>query len=154
MRTNLEFAPFHQSSVGFDRLFNLLENASRQGSSGHLPLYDIIRLGQDAYRIVVAVPGFRLEDMELTQQPNLLLISGNVRDIGDADYLHRGIERRSFVLRFGLADYVDVTNANLADGLLAIDLKRDLPQAMKPRKIMIDGDVEPNQIDGSSSSSN
>ena len=137
MRTTLDFSPFYRSSVGFDRMFSLLENANRIGSSGGLPAYNIVRAGEDAYRIVLAVPGFSMDDLEISQQPNLLLVSGNLDAQAEEEYLHRGIESRSFVHRFELADYVEVANANLANGLLTIELKREVPEAMKPRRIQI-----------------
>jgi len=139
MRTNLDFSPFYRSSVGFDRMFNLLENAARIGSAANLPSYDIVRVGDDAYRIQVAVPGFAMDNLEITQQPNLLLVTGNAPEQGEAEFMHRGIERRSFIHRFELADYVEVVGAELKDGVLTIELKREVPDAMKPRKIEIGG---------------
>jgi molecular chaperone IbpA len=136
MRTNLDFTPFYRFGVGFDRLFDMLENAERL-NGGAWPSYDIARSGEDASRISMAVPGFRMDDLEVTQQPNLLVVSGNAKTDPKADYLHRGIDNRSFTRRFELADYVEVSGANLADGILTIELKRELPEAMKPRKIDI-----------------
>jgi molecular chaperone IbpA len=134
MRTNRDFTPFYRFGVGFDRLFDMLENAERL-NGGAWPSYDIARSGEDAYRISMAVPGFRMDDLEVTQQPNLLVVSGNAKADQKADYLHRGIDSRSFTRRFELADYVEVSSADLADGILTIELKRELPEAMKPRKI-------------------
>jgi molecular chaperone IbpA len=145
MRTSLDFTPFYRSSIGFDRMFNLLENASRLGTASSLPAYDIVRAGEDTYRIVLAVPGFSMNDLEISQEPNLLLISGNVGDRPEQDYLHRGIDSRSFTQRFELADYVEVVGAHLADGLLTIELKRELPEAMKPRRIQIAGSMAQDQ---------
>jgi molecular chaperone IbpA len=145
MRTSLDFTPFYRSSIGFDRMFNLLENASRLGTASGLPAYDIVRAGEDTYRIVLAVPGFSMNDLEISQEPNLLLISGNVGDRPEQDYLHRGIDSRSFTQRFELADYVEVVGAHLADGLLTIELKRELPEAMKPRRIQIAGPMAQDQ---------
>jgi molecular chaperone IbpA len=145
MRTSLDFTPFYRSSIGFDRMFNLLENASRLGTASGLPAYDIVRAGEDTYRIVLAVPGFSMNDLEISQEPNLLLISGNVGDRPEQDYLHRGIDSRSFAQRFELADYVEVVGAHLADGLLTIELKRELPEAMKPRRIQIAGPMAQDQ---------
>jgi molecular chaperone IbpA len=147
MRTNLDFTPFYRSSVGFDRMFNLLENASRLGSAANLPAYDIVRQGDDAYRIVLAVPGFSMDKLEVTQQPNLLLVTGNVGDEAEGAYLHRGIEKRSFIHRFELADHVEVAGASLADGILTIELKRELPEAMKPRRIEIGAPRPQQQIE-------
>jgi molecular chaperone IbpA len=137
MRTTLDFTPFYRSSVGFDRMFSLLENASRLGTSAGLPAYNIVRSGDDTYRIVLAVPGFTMDGLEVSQQPNLLLVSGNAAEDGQEEYLHRGIETRSFTHRFELADYVEVASANLANGLLTIELKREVPEAMRPRRIEI-----------------
>jgi molecular chaperone IbpA len=136
MRTNLDFTPFYRFGVGFDRLFDMLENVERL-NGGAWPNYDIARSGEDAYRISMAVPGFQMDDLEVTQQPNLLVVTGNAKADPKADYLHRGIDNRSFTRRFELADYVEVSSANLADGILTIELKRELPEAMKPRKIDI-----------------
>ncbi len=137
MRTNLDFSPFYRSSVGFDRMFHALENANRLGTAAGLPAYDIARVNEDTYRITLAVPGFGMEDLEITQQPNLLLVSGNKQDAPEQEYLHRGIESRSFQHRFELADYVEVAGANLTNGLLTVELKREIPEAMKPRRIQI-----------------
>jgi molecular chaperone IbpA len=137
MRTTLDFSPFYRSSVGFDRLFSLLEESARLGSPARAPAYDIVRTGEDGYRISIAVPGFSLNDIEISQQPNLLVVSGKAVERESADYLHRSIETGSFSHRFELADYVEVTAANLVDGLLTIELKRELPETMKPRRIEI-----------------
>jgi molecular chaperone IbpA len=118
-------------------MFSLLENASRVGTSAGLPPYNIVRSGEDAYRIVLAVPGFTMDSLEVSQQPNLLLVSGNAGESANEDYLHRGIDTRSFTHRFELADYVEVANANLVNGLLTIELKREVPEAMRPRRIEI-----------------
>jgi molecular chaperone IbpA len=150
MRTNLDFSPFYRSSVGFDRMFHALENASRLGTAAGLPAYDIMRASEDTFRITLAVPGFGMDDLEITQQPNLLLVSGNKKDAPDQEYLHRGIESRSFQHRFELADYVEVAAADLQNGLLTIELKREIPEAMKPRRVNIGastGKGEQRQLD-------
>jgi molecular chaperone IbpA len=150
MRTTLDFSPFYRSSIGFDRLFNLLDDASRNGSSSGAPNYDIARAGEDAYRITIAVPGFAMDQLEITQQPNMLQVTGNAPENDNVDYLHRGIASRSFVHRFELADFVEVASAALVNGLLTIELKREVPEAMKPRRIDIASDryqaPEPKQI--------
>ena len=138
MRTNTDFAPFFRSTVGFDRLFDLLENTSRLTTASNWPPYDIARTGEDGYRISLAVPGFSMGDLEITQQPNMLVISGR-RAEEQAELLHRGIPTGSFTHRFELADYVDVVEARLSDGLLTVELKREVPEAMKPRRIEIAG---------------
>jgi molecular chaperone IbpA len=134
MRTNLDFSPFMRSTVGFDRLFDLLENTSRLTTASSWPAYNIGHIGEDAYRITLAVPGFAMDDLEVTQQPNLLVITGKKAQDG-SDLLHRGIPSGNFTHKFELADYVDVVDARLADGLLTIELKREVPETMKPRRI-------------------
>ena len=146
MRTNLDFSPFTRSTVGFDRLFDLLEHSTRLTTASSWPAYNIARTADDAYRISLAVPGFSLTDLEITQQPNLLVITGKKAD-EDGDLLHRGIPAGSFTQKFELADYVDVVNAHLADGVLTIELKRDVPETMKPRRIALSstGTQQPNK---------
>jgi molecular chaperone IbpA len=139
MRTNLDFSPFFRSSIGFDRMFNLLEDTARYGTSPSWPSYDIARTGEDGYKIAIAVPGFSMSDIEITQQPNLLIVSGKGKQPGQDDILHSSIQKGDFELRFELADFVEVTSASLVDGLLTVALKRELPEAMKPRKIEIGG---------------
>jgi molecular chaperone IbpA len=136
MRTNLDFAPFFRSTVGFDRLFDLLENTSRLTTASNWPAYNIARTGEDGYRISLAVPGFAMDELEITQQPNMLVVSGKKAD-EEAEHLHRGIPSGNFTHRFELADYVDVIDARLSDGLLTVELKREVPEAMKPRRIEI-----------------
>jgi molecular chaperone IbpA len=118
-------------------MFNLLEEASRIASVNGVA-YDIIRIGDDGYRIALAVPGFAQENLEISQEGNVLVITGNVGSGGaDGEVLHQGIRNRSFTQRFELADYVNVTGANLANGLLTIELQREIPEALKPRQISI-----------------
>ena len=141
MRTNLDFSPYARSSVGFDRMFNLLDEASRFSSANGVA-YDIIKAGEDGYRIVLAVPGFARDQLEITQEGNVLLVTGNVSEPHlEGEVLHQGIRTRSFTQRFELADYVNVTAANLVDGLLTVDLRREIPEALKPRQIAINGMV-------------
>lgn len=134
VRTNLDFSPFMRSTVGFDRLFDLLENSSRLTTASTWPAYNIARVAEDAYRISLAVPGFTLDELEITQQSNLLVVSGKKTD-EDGDLLHRGIPSGNFTQKFELADHVDVVNAQLADGILTVELKREVPETMKPRRI-------------------
>ena len=138
MRTNLDFSPFSRSTVGFDRIFDLLENTTRLTTASSWPAYNIARTSDQGYRISLAVPGFTLNDIEITQEPNLLVVNGT-KTGEDVDLLHRGIPAGNFTHRFELADYVDVVAASLADGLLTIELKREVPEAMKPRRIAISG---------------
>lgn len=137
MRTALDFSPFYRSSIGFDRVFNLLENASRPHAVDSWPPYDIARTDENSYRVTVAVAGFSPDDLEISYEPNLLIITGDRKENGDADYLHRGLAAKSFIRRFELADHVKVSGASLVNGLLTIDLVREVPEAMKPRRIDI-----------------
>ena len=136
----LDLTPYRRSTVGFDRLFDLLENQVRGNGGDNYPPFNIERQGEDAYRITLAVAGFRPDDLDITQQQNLLVIQGKKRDEqSTGEMLHLGIANRAFERRFELADYVRVANADLADGLLVIDLVREVPDAMKPKKILLGG---------------
>jgi molecular chaperone IbpA len=146
MRTNFDFAPFRRSTVGFDRLFDLLESGASAQVADNYPPFDLERRGDDDYRITLAVAGFRTDEIEIVAQQNLLIVSGRRRDDGDRDYIHRGIATRAFERRFGLADYVQVKNAELSDGILAIDLVREIPEEMKPRKVAIGGAGDTAQV--------
>ena len=135
-----DFAPYRRSTVGFDRLFDLLENHARNNAGENCPPFNIERRGEDSYRITLAVAGFRPDDLEITAQQNLLVVQGRKRDDDSAsEMLYLGIANRGFERRFELADYVRVDNAELADGLLVIDLVREVPEAMKPKKIALAG---------------
>ena len=138
MRNNFDFAPYRRSTVGFDRLFNLLEAGAREDAG--YPPFDILKDGEDSYRITLAVAGFRPEDIEVVAQQNQLTVTGKrAEDNGKGDYLHRGIAARAFERRFQLADFVEAGNASFENGLLSIALKRVVPEAMKPRRIEIGG---------------
>lgn len=137
MATAYDYAPLFRSTVGFDRVFNLLENAQRARSISDWPPYDIVKTGDDNYRITVAVAGFAQDDLDITFQSNLLTITGKKGEAQADEYLHRGIAGRPFEHRFELADHVRVTGADLQNGLLSIDLVREIPEALKPRKIDI-----------------
>ncbi|MCW8060715.1 Hsp20 family protein [Agrobacterium tumefaciens] len=137
MRNDLDFAPLYRSSVGFDRVFNLLNNAQRLQAIDTWPPYDIVKTSDDAYRIEMAVAGFGDSDLDIIQERNVLVIKGQKAEAKDGEYLHRGIAGRSFERRFELADHVKVEDASLVNGLLTIALKREIPEAMKPRKIAI-----------------
>jgi molecular chaperone IbpA len=133
-----DFTPYRRTMVGFDRLFDLLENQNRMGSSDNYPPFNIERRGEDAYRITLAVAGFKPADIDITAQQNLLVVQGKKADeASNAQFLHVGIAQRGFERRFELADYVRVDDANLEDGLLTIDLVREVPEAMKPKKIAV-----------------
>ncbi|MER8373219.1 Hsp20 family protein [Mesorhizobium sp. M1406] len=137
MRTNLDFSPFYRSSIGFDRIFNLLENASPSQNADNWPPYDIAKLGEDTYRIVVAVAGFGEDELTITHEPNMLVIEGTKGENEEVQYLHHGLALRPFFRRFELADHVSVVRARLENGLLIIDLKKEIPEEMKPRRIAI-----------------
>lgn len=138
MRT-IDFSPLYRSAVGFDRLAALLDSAAAQDSAAGYPPYNIERTGEDAYRIEVAVAGFRSDELTLEVKQNLLTVTGRkaANDEPARTFLHRGLAERNFERRFQLADHVLVTDAALADGLLTISLKRELPEALKPRTIEI-----------------
>ncbi|TWB53170.1 molecular chaperone IbpA [Rhizobium sp. ERR 922] len=137
MATSYDYAPLFRSTVGFDRIFNLLENAQRARSISDWPPYDIVKTGDDSYRISIAVAGFAQDDLDITFQSNLLTVTGKKQETANDGYLHRGIASRPFEHRFELADHVRVNGANLQNGLLSIDLVREIPEALKPRKIDI-----------------
>ena len=133
----IDFSPLYRSVVGFDRLANLLDAAAADASAGYPP-YNIERTDENAYRIEIAVAGFRPEELNIEVKENLLTVQGRKTANDDPrTFLHRGLAERNFERRFQLADYVVVTDANLADGLLSISLKRELPEALKPRRIEI-----------------
>lgn len=139
MRTVLDFSPLHRSSIGFERIFGLLEAAQSQPSD-NWPPFDTMKLSEDRYQITMAVAGFRRNEIDISLQENLLVIKGERKNDVDGEYLHRGIAYRPFIRRFELAEHVQVTDAQLADGLLNISLKRELPETMKPRRIEISAD--------------
>ncbi len=133
--------PFWRTSVGFDRLFDLMDESLRFQPEDNFPPCNIVRTGENAYRISLAVAGFRPEQISVTVEQNTLTVSGRVdekQEMADSEYLYRGIAARAFERRFNLADYVEVKGASLDDGLLQIELGRVLPEAMKPRRIAID----------------
>ena len=139
MRTNFDFAPLRRSTVGFDRLFELLENGSSLVPADNYPPFDIEHDGSDHYRITLAVAGFRQDEIDITAQQNLLVVSGRKPEEREGNFVHRGIAARPFERRFALGDYVQVRGAEMKDGLLSIDLVREIPEEMKPRKIEIGG---------------
>ena len=135
-----DFTPYRRSTVGFDRLFDLMERQARSSGGDNYPPFNIERRSDDDYRITLAVAGFRERDLDITAKQNLLVVEGKKRDDqNDGEMLHVGIANRGFERRFELADFVRVENAELADGLLTIDLVREVPEAMKPKKIAIGG---------------
>ncbi len=139
--SRFDFTPYRRSTVGFDRVFDLLENQARLNAGDNYPPFNISRRGEDNYRITLAIAGFRPQDIDITAQQNMLVVQGKKRDEADdgAELIHVGIANRGFERRFELADFVRVERADLADGLLIIDLVREVPDAMKPRKIAVGG---------------
>jgi molecular chaperone IbpA len=136
MSTNFDFSPLFRSTIGFDWLLNALQSESALAAAGSSPSFDIAKTGNDSYRISVAVPGFSQDELSITQEQNTLLVSGKKAE-QDAQYLHRGIGGSTFQSRFQLADHVLVTGAGLANGVLTIELKREVPEEMKPRRVAI-----------------
>lgn len=150
--TRFDFTPYRRSTVGFDRVFDLLENQARANGADNYPPFNIERRGEDAYRITLAVAGFKSGDIDITAQQNLLVVQGRKPDEtvgGDSQFLHVGIAQRGFERRFELADFVRVDNAALEDGLLVIDLLREVPDTMKPRKIAIGGSAPLSVVENS-----
>ena len=138
-----DFTPDRRSTVGFDRLFDLLERQARATAGDNYPPFNIERRGEDEYRITLAVAGFKPHDLDITAQQNLLVVKGQRTEAQDGHFLHVGIANRAFERRFELADFVRVETADLADGLLIIDLVREVPEAMKPKKVLIGGTSKP-----------
>jgi molecular chaperone IbpA len=137
MRT-LNLDPFWRTSVGFDRLFDLVDESLRYEPEDNYPPCNITRTGENTYRIALAVAGFRPDQINVTVNQNMLIVSGTPDQSQDkGEYLYRGIAGRSFERRFNLADYVEVKGADIDDGLLQIELQLELPEAMKPRRIDI-----------------
>jgi molecular chaperone IbpA len=153
MRTAFDFAPFRRSTVGFDRLFDMLENSNVGQTQENYPPFDLIKKGENDYCIQLAVAGFKPDEIDITAQQNVLIVSGrksDETDQKDGEFIYRGIANRSFERRFALADHIQVRGADLKDGLLAIELVREIPEAMKPRKINIGGtQPQHDQIGGS-----
>lgn len=142
----IDFAPLYRSTVGFDRLAKLLD--SGLDADGYPP-YNIERLGENEYRITMAVAGFDKDELNIEVKEQSVVVSGLKKpDDSDRVFLHRGIAARSFERRFQLADYVEVNGAEFKDGLLHIELKRNLPERMKPRTIAIGTAAEAKQIEG------
>ena len=135
-----DYSPFYRATVGFDRVFDLLDNVAGQTANGYPP-YNIEKAGENAYKIVMAVAGFSEAELNLTQKENELLVTGQSAPNADEgkEFLYRGIAGRNFERRFQLADHVKVTNAKLANGLLTIELERVIPEEKKARAIQIEG---------------
>jgi molecular chaperone IbpA len=140
--TAYDLSPLFRTAIGFDRLANALESANRADAGGYPP-YNIEATGEDQYQITLAVAGFSADEIDIETQDNLLKVVGRKNaDVADRKYLHRGIANRNFERTYQLADYVRVDGADMKDGLLHIDLVREVPEAMKPRRIEIRGESD------------
>jgi molecular chaperone IbpA len=146
MRT-LDLAPLWRSTVGFDRMFDLIDNTLRYGGEDNYPPYNIERTGEDSYTISVALAGFAPEDITLTAEHDVLTVEGRKSERGEHQYLYQGISSRPFRRQFSLADYVQVKGASFESGLLTIELVREVPEAMKPRRIQIAAGNDNKQIE-------
>lgn len=136
----IDLTPLYRTMVGFDRMANMIDNAARLDGTQSYPPYNIERIGENEFAIEVAVAGFGEDELEIETNDGLLTIAGRKAEDGDAaerQFLHRGIAQRGFLRRFQLADHVIVTGADLKHGLLRVELRRELPEAKKPRKIAI-----------------
>jgi len=147
MRT-LDFSPLYRSVVGFDRLADLLDAAASETATGYPP-YNIERTGDNAYRIEIAVAGFKPDELSIEVKESVLTVQGH-KGANDTErrFVHRGLAERNFERRFQLAEYVVVTDAHLADGLLQVNLRRELPEALKPRRIAIESAQTERVIEG------
>lgn len=141
-----DLSPLYRTLVGFDRISNLIDQATRHDSAPGYPPFNVEQVDDNAFRIEIAVAGFGEDDLSIDFKQNTLTVTGKKQPVEDnRHFLHRGIAERSFERRFGLADYVRVVNARLENGLLTIELERELPEALKPRKIEIGGVAKPAQ---------
>jgi len=140
MRT-FDPTPFWRSTVGFDRLLDLMNESARWSGDDSYPPYNIERTGEDHYRISLALAGFSPDEITITAEQNVLTVEGNKAQKAQTEYLYQGISARPFRRVFSLADYVQVNGASFEDGLLKVDLVREVPEAMKPRRIAINGGV-------------
>lgn len=138
--TTIDFTPLYRSTIGFDRMASMIDNALRSDSTpASYPPYNIEALGDDRYTITIAVAGFGEDEIDISVEKGVLTVRGKKSDSGEHNYLYQGIANRAFERKFNLADHVEVTGAGLTNGLLAIELVKEIPEAMKPRKIAING---------------
>jgi molecular chaperone IbpA len=144
MRT-YDFAPLWRSTIGFDRLFNLLDETQQRAEDSYPP-YNIERIGEDRYQISLALAGFSPDEIAVTAEQNVLTVEGRKSDKEQHEYLYQGISARPFKRQFNLADYVQVKSASFDNGLLRVELVREIPEAMKPRRIAINGGASVGQI--------
>ena len=144
-----DYTPFNRSSIGFDRLFRMLDEAQNVETQTYPP-YNIERLGDNAFRITMAVAGFTSDELAIEAKGNTLTVSGKKADVAEGatpDYVHQGIAARGFERRFHLADFVEVKGAEISNGLLHVSLVREVPEAMKPRQIAIATASKPKTIE-------
>src|ERR1700758_4224496 len=150
MRTTYDFAPLWRSTIGFDRLFDLVDAAPHSGTEDNYPPCNVERLSEDRYQISLAVAGFSPDEIAITAEQSVLTVEGRKAEKHQREFLYQGISSRPFKRQFNLADYVQVKGAAFDNGLLQIELVREIPEAMKPRRISIENSSAPNvqQIDG------
>jgi molecular chaperone IbpA len=139
MRTTYDFAPLWRSTIGFDRLFDLVDAAQQSGNDDNYPPCNVERIGEDRYQISLALAGFSPEEIAVTAEQNVLTVEGRKIERQQREFLHQGISLRPFKRQFSLADHVRVKGASFDNGLLQIELVREIPEAMKPRRIAISG---------------
>jgi molecular chaperone IbpA len=139
MRTTYDFAPLWRSTIGFDRFFDLVDAAQHSGNDDNYPPCNVERLGEDRYQISLALAGFSPDEITITAEQDVLTVEGHKAEKQQREFLHQGISSRSFKRQFSLADYVQVKGASFDNGLLQIELVREIPEAMKPRRIAIEG---------------
>jgi len=147
---DFDLTPIWRSTVGFDRLADLIDDSLRLAGEDNYPPYNIARTGEDNYRISLALAGFKPEEITVTAEQNMLTVEGRKAEKDDREYLYHGISERPFRRQFNLADYIEVKGASFEDGLLQVDLVRELPEAMKPRRIAVKSGPsrgEPQQIE-------
>jgi len=147
MRTTFDPTPLWRSTIGFDRLFDLMDESARFQANDTYPPYNIERADEDHYRISLALAGFSPDEVTITAEQNVLTVDGSKSQRTEPEYLYQGISARPFRRVFNLADYVQVKGATFEDGLLKIDLVREVPEAMKPRRIAINGSVSTQTIE-------
>ena len=145
--TTFDLAPLWRSTIGFDRLIDLMEDTVRLTGGDNYPPYNIEKIGEDHYQIAVALAGFTPDEVTITAEQNVLTLEGRKADKGAHQYLYQGISSRPFRRVFNLADYVQVKGASFENGTLKIDLVREVPEAMKPRQIAINAGSEDHQLD-------
>ncbi|OEF26085.1 Hsp20 family protein [Vibrio rumoiensis] len=136
---NVDFSPLYRNAIGFDRLLNLMETNNAKNTSGGYPPYNIEKKDDNHFRITMAVAGFSEEHLDITQHENMLIVRGERKPEEGKNYVYQGIAERDFERKFQLADYVKVLGADMENGLLHVDLEREIPEAMQPRKIAING---------------